>query len=399
MQAASGWPTSEVPQEMSEMRKRKLAIAVNTIAPYRLPIYAALGEHYDTLLLHGGAEANRAWELNIPAHLQARKVWTWQLRLKKKTGVIGVTDTRHFHVNLGLIWELPRFRPDIIISNELGLRTLISMVYAKLARVPHWVWWGGTMHSERNITGIKKRLRSLMAGMMKHWISYGETSTEYLEFIGVPRTRILQIQNCVPHETFLKEPASTRSWFVGEPRPVLFSVGQLVARKGLDKLIDACGRLVKQGFQFTLALAGNGPDKEKLQEQAAAVQIPSFQLLGNQSQEALNELYRAADVFIFPTLEDVWGLVANEAVWTGIPVLCSKYAGCVPEIIPSENVFDPNDPDSFDAALRKIFTKTLEPSDTQKLLTWQQVAKMILDAIGGKATESDHEKDQRTAIN
>lgn len=368
------------------MRKKKLAIAVNTIAPYRLPIYAALGEHFETLLLHGGAESNRSWELKIPDHLQSRKVWTWQIRLKKTTGVAGVKDTRHFHVNLGLIWELPRFRPDVIISNELGLRTLISMVYARVANVPHWVWWGGTMHSERNITGMKKRLRSLMAGMMKRWISYGATSTEYLEFIGVPRSRILQIQNCVPHETYLKEPASGRSWFAGDPRPVLFSVGQLVARKGLDKLIDACGRLVKEGFQFTLALAGNGPDKEKLQAQAEAAHIPSFQLLGNQSQEALNELYRAADVFIFPTLEDVWGLVANEAVWTGTPVLCSRYAGCAPEIIPPGNVFDPNDPDSFDAALRKIFAKTLEPSDTSKLLTWQQVAHMIQTAIDGDST-------------
>ncbi len=379
------------------MRKRKLAIAVNTIAPYRLPIYAALGEHYETLLLHGGSEANRSWELKIPDHLQARKVWTWQIRLKKRTGVAGVTDTRHFHVNLGLIWELPRFRPDVIISNELGLRTLLSMVYARVARVPHWVWWGGTMHSERNITGMKKRLRSLMASMMKHWISYGETSTEYLEFIGVPRSRILQIQNCVPHENFLKEPASGRSWFVGDPRPVLLTVGQLVARKGLDRLIDACGRLVQEGFEFTLALVGNGPDKEKLRAQAEAVQIPSFQLLGNQSQDTLNELYRAADVFIFPTLEDVWGLVANEAVWTGTPVLCSRYAGCASEIIPPGNVFDPNDPDSFDAALRKIFTQTLEPSRIEKLLTWQQVTDIILKEIGGTSSYAAREKSRAVA--
>ena len=379
------------------MRKKKLAIAVNTIAPYRLPIYAALGEHYETLLLHGGSEANRSWELKIPGHLQARKVWTWQIRLKKQTGVAGVTDTRHFHVNLGLIWELPRFRPDVIISNELGLRTLISMVYARVARVPHWVWWGGTMHSERNITGMKKRLRSLMASMMKHWISYGETSTEYLEFIGVPRSRILQIQNCVPHENFMKEPASGRSWFVGDPRPVLLTVGQLVARKGMDRLIDACGRLVKEGFKFTLVLVGNGPDKEKLRAQAEAAQIPSFQLLGNQSQEALNELYRAADVFIFPTLEDVWGLVANEAVWTGTPVLCSRYAGCAPEIIPPGNVFDPNDPDSFDAALRKIFTQTLEPNRIEKLLTWQQVTEMILKEIDGMSSYSGREKTRAVA--
>ena len=367
---------------MHRMRKMKrLAIAVNTIAPYRLPIYATLAESYQTLILHGGDEANRSWKLAIPEHLQARKVWTLQIRLKKQTGVLGVTDTRYFHINLGLLWELPRFRPDVIISNELGLRTLISIAYAKLTDVPLWIWWGGTMHSERNITGLKKRLRSFMVGLIKRWISYGSTSTEYLEHLGVPRKQILQIQNCVPHEAFIHARAKPHEWFLGDPRPVILSVGQLVARKGLDKLIEACGRLARKDFAFTLVLVGNGPDQAKLQELATRASLQHFHLLPNQPQDVLNELYRTAEVFVFPTLEDVWGLVANEAAWAGTPVLCSKYAGCAPEIIPVENIFDPNDPASFDAALEKVRTRTVAPNDLARLLTWQQVSAMIVESI------------------
>ncbi len=362
-------------------KKKRLAIAVNTIAPYRLPIYSALGEHFDTLILHGGSEANRSWQPDVPQHLQSRKVFTWQLRLKKQTGVPGVFDTRYFHVNLGLLWELPLFRPDIIISNELGLRTLISIAYAKIARVPLWVWWGGTLHSERNITGLKKYFRSLMVHLVDHWISYGATSTEYLQFLAVQRDRILQIQNCVPHENFQQKPNSQNAWFESEPHPVLLSVGQLVARKGLGKLVEACGRLAHEGYKFTLVLVGNGADREKLHKQASEAGIQYFHLLPNQSQQTLNELYRAADVFVFPTLEDVWGLVVNEAVWAGTTVLCSKYAGCASEIIEPENIFDPNDPESFDVALRKSFAGGLKPSEPAKLLTWQQVSTMIVESI------------------
>ena len=57
--------------------------------------------------------------------------------------------------------------------------------------------------------------------------------------------------------------------------------------------------------------------------------------------------YRSADVLIFPTLEDVWGLVANEAELCGLPVLCSKYAGCAKEIFTAESIFDPMDTSDF----------------------------------------------------
>ena len=58
-------------------------------------------------------------------------------------------------------------------------------------------------------------------------------------------------------------------------------------------------------------------------------------------------VYRSGDALILPTLSDVWGVVANEAVLSGIPVLCSKYAGCAKELLTEESVFDPEDAPEF----------------------------------------------------
>lgn len=355
-------------------KKRRLAILVNIIAPYRVPIYAALAERFNTVVLHGGNEPNRQWTVQIPPHLKTRKVFTLQMPQRKKCGVDGVVDTSYVHLNLGLIYWLIRFRPEVIISHEMGLRTILAIFYGKLMRVPVWVWWGGTMHSERNIDGLRARLRRFVVRHVSRWISYGATTTEYLQSLGVPRENILQIQNCVPHETFLATPEGGTRWFAGSPRPVILNVGQLIQRKGLDKLIEAGGRLASRGLQFTMAVVGHGPEKDNLLQLAKSQRIPNFAILPNQSQQSLNEIFRSADVFVFPTLEDNWGLVVNEALWAGLPVLSSKYAGCAPELLPEENIFDPMSAESFDAALMKVFDGRVSLPDRSRLRTWQEVA-------------------------
>ena len=362
-------------------KKKRLAVLVNVIAPYRLPILGALAEQFDTLVLHGGSEPNRTWTINLPQEVKSRRVFTLQIPLLKKTGVDGVMDTSYLHLNLGLIWWLIRFRPQIILSNEMGLRTIIAVLYGKLARVPVWVWWGGTLHSERNVTKTKKILRGLLVKRICRWLSYGASTTEYLESIGVPREQILQIQNCVPQEIFQVVPSEAPGWFKDSPHPVILTVGQLLQRKGHDKLIEACGRLARRGAAFSLVIVGQGPEMKRLQALAKESGIANFQIIPNQTQPVLNEIYRSADAFAFPTLEDVWGLVVNEAMWAGIPVLCSKYAGCATELLPESQIFDPLSAESFDQALAMVVAKSVRPSDCSTLLPWQEVGAMICRSL------------------
>lgn len=360
---------------------KRLAILLNIIAPYRIPILASLAESFETLVLHGGTEPNRTWTLELPPFLRTHKVFTVQIPIRETTGFAGVSDTTYLHLNLGLVWWLLRFRPHIVLSNEMGLRTVIAAIYGKVARVPVWVWWGGTVHSERNISNSKRLLRFLLARQIKRWISYGSTSTQYLESIGVGRKRILQIQNCVPQATYHDVSCQRHEWFKSYPRPVILSVGQLVQRKGYDRLIEACGRLASRGAQFTLIIVGQGPEQHRLEELATKSQIEHFEVLPNQAQCTLSEIYRASDVFVFPTLEDVWGLVVNEAMWSGTPVLCSQYAGCAADLLSESNIFDPLSEHSFDLALAKIFDRSIEPPDRSSLQTSEEVSDMICRSL------------------
>jgi glycosyltransferase involved in cell wall biosynthesis len=360
--------------------KPKLALLLNMISPYRLPIYSALADQFDLLLLHGGKEANRDSWSNFEDALPKAKVvraWGWQIRGAKK--IKGkVFDERFIHITPGIAWHLLCFNPDLIISNEMGFRSVIALAYATVFQKPAWIWWGGTLHSERNICWLKKVLRKAITLWADHWVTYGQTSTEYLLSWGVKRERILQSQNGIDEERFKTtvEPA----WMI-QPQPVVLHVGQFIERKGIGLLLEAAAALQKRGWEFSLLLVGSGRDKEKLERRAQSLDLKNVHFLPAQPPDRMPSVYRSADVVVFPTLEDVWGLVANEAILSGIPVLCSKYAGCAPELFSPENIFSPEDLNEFTEKLGAAILGRISRTDPSRLKTIGQLSGELVQEL------------------
>lgn len=358
-------------------RKSKVAVLINLIAPYRVPVYARLAECFELLVLHGQMETNRGWKnVRVPG-AEIRDAWGWQFKFPiRKFGK--VFDYRFLHLEPGYLTELLHFRPRAMITNELGFRTFLGLLYGFLFRIPVWVWWGGTLHTEHALDPARRFFRHIAVRAVRHWISYGETSTEYLLSLNVPRGRILQIQNCVDESWYVKPVPPALDL---HPKPVLLHVGQLIARKGVTELLHAAARLQAEGRQFSLVLVGGGPDLAEFEQLTAELGLCNLHFYPSQPAESIAAYYRSADVLVFPTMQDVWGLVANEAVLSGLPVLCSKYAGCAKEIFPPECIFDPADPDAFLAALRRAVEGRLPSGARERLKTNREVADMIVDDI------------------
>jgi glycosyltransferase involved in cell wall biosynthesis len=367
--------------------KRKLALLLNIIAPARLRLYSFLADHFDLLILHGGTEANReSWSGLEEAIPNARVVraWGWQLPQAKK--VDGeVFDEKFFHVTPGFAWHLLRFRPEAVISNEMGLRTLTALAYGTLFRKPVWVWWGGTSHTERQTGPLRKIVRKVVTLWTRHWISYGRTSTEYLQQLGVKRDRILESQNAVDEARFQvdAEPA----WTI-QPRPVVLHAGQFIEREGLGLLLAAASILQKQGCEFSLLLVGSGREKQALEQRVATIGLKNVHFRPAQTPEKMPSVYRSADVLVFPTLEDVWGLVANEAILSGVPVLCSKYAGCAPEIFSEVNIFTPDDLNEFTEKLRDAISGRLPKTDPSRLKTTQVLGSELVKELNSQLSSN-----------
>lgn len=361
-------------------KRKRVVIMVNLVAPYRVPVYETIGNAFETTILHSGHESNRTtWgdTLSKLKHCKTKKSWGFTIKIRKgKRG--SVYDYRYLHLTPGYFWDLVRIWPSAVIGDEMGFRTVAALIFGSLFQKPVWVWWGGTKHNARDIGKIKKALRWIIVRWAKRWISYGQTSTEYLEFLGVKRERILQIQNCVDETLFSPDaqPALQIS-----PKPVLLHVGQLTNLKGGDRLIAACAELRSKGKVFSLLLVGNGPQRETWERQARELGFDDITFVAGKKPEEMASIYRSADVLVFATLDDVWGLVVNEALLCGVPVLGSIYAGCVEEILPEQNRFDPMNHEQFVEILNAFLQGMISPADTSPLKKSSEVGAMIVTAI------------------
>ena len=141
-------------------------------------------------------------------------------------------------------------------------------------------------------------------------------------------------------------------------QPVFIVVGGIIPRKGLDRLLEACAILQRQGCDdYTLLVVGDGPQREELENFTQKNDLTKcVQWAGRVDYNHLGAYFRKADVFVLPTLEDTWGLVLLEAMVLGKPILCSKWAGAAELVIDGENgyCFDPYEPAKLAELMRRF---------------------------------------------
>ncbi len=137
-------------------------------------------------------------------------------------------------------------------------------------------------------------------------------------------------------------------WRLSLKGTCLLYVGRLTREKGLRQLLGAWAEM-KPGLNqnASLLLVGSGPDRDFLENTCKVQGLNNVRFTGAIDYDDLALFYAVASAFVIPTLEDNWSLVVPEALACGLPVLCSKYNGCWPELVQEGRngwVFDPLDP-------------------------------------------------------
>ena len=120
-----------------------------------------------------------------------------------------------------------------------------------------------------------------------------------------------------------------------EEEKIVISVGQFIYRKGFDVLIRSAGRLNKN---IGIYIIGGEPNDYYLNLKNE-YKAENLHFIGFKSKYELAEYYKAADLFVFPTREDIWGLVVNEAMAYGLPVITTNRCISGLELVDSRNGF------------------------------------------------------------
>jgi glycosyltransferase involved in cell wall biosynthesis len=340
----------------------RVAFLTNIISPYRAPVFRHLAQTPGWSLrvfVNAASEFDRSWSVDLAGLdvVRSRSVSIPRRVVSREPIVFEQVIT--LHVPTGLWADLRRFRPDVIISHELGPRTLLAAAYARVHRIPLVIWSYQSRISATQGRRTRGFVRRRLLRQCRRAVGMGVQAREVLEAWGAPGSRIVDAPNATDHralrerfETAESEAraAAIRDRVAGHRRIALV-VGRLVPLKGTAAILDAWLRLPAETRErWRLVFVGEGP-LDPLVRDARPLGV---HLEGPVPVEEMADWYRAADLHVFPSMGDVWGLVVNEAMACGVPTLCSIHAGCCDDLV-QDGVnglsFDPTSGDGGSAAL------------------------------------------------
>ncbi|MFB3922531.1 MAG: glycosyltransferase family 4 protein [Terriglobia bacterium] len=249
-----------------------------------------------------------------------------------------------------ILWDLVRFRPDIIVTNGFHLCSLYALIVKWLlgSRVV-LIWQGVSAETGGTPGSLRLKVRRAMARFFDLAVCNTREGSDYLTgLVKMPLEKVVHFVGEVADRHCFPTRNETLKPFESLKRPLFLFVGRMIRGKGVEKLLEACAILIRRGLRdFSVALVGEGRDREYFRRLASRLGIaPWTTWKGFVPYERLGPIYEASDVFVLPSLEDTWGVVVAEAMCFGKPVICSVQAGSSELVEEGRNgfVFNPYAP-------------------------------------------------------
>ncbi len=191
---------------------------------------------------------------------------------------------------------------------------------------------------DRKKSRWKEKAKAMFFRRCDGFFCYGSRSKQYVASYGIDPRKIYDgCQSAALAHGY--EAAAIRAHYAANSFPAecafrFLYIGRLAEEKGLFDLLDAFARVRQQLPAARLDMVGSGELEQDLRQRAAQLGIGSaVTLLGTKTPQDIGQLLMNSAAMILPSLREPWGLVVNEALSFGCPVVVSDICGCVPELV------------------------------------------------------------------
>ena len=302
-----------------------MVVVDDHLTPYRIPLFDRLAAKFEYLEVLLCAEPLRYRQFDPPASLDFRYRRLPNLIFRLVRPPFG--EPRFLILNPNLLFHLLRLRPEVIVGYAYSIPAWTAFLAAKLLRAGFVSWSTDTLHTERHLGPGQRLSRRLLIGSADSYITASSDGRDKFQSYGVPAERI----HIVHQRTFV-DPLTPAPRQDG-PVSFLF-VGALSRRKGVHLLLQALARVIKRQPAVALTIVGAGSEGPALEAQAAELGVrDAIRFAGFVQPGGLASYYRQADAFVFPSLEDTFGVVVADAAAAGLPIVSSVYAGSTRDFV------------------------------------------------------------------
>lgn len=338
----------------------RYVFVTNFCPHYRVQTFAALSRHVEVTFYFYSSGGEKYW---LKEHGTRRGDFACEY--------LSGMDIGHTRITPGLVSRLWNEDYDTVIKCINGKFALaVTYLIARLRRKP-FVLWTGVWHTLHSPT--HRFLFPLTRYLYRHSdaiVTYGDHVKRYLTNLGVSAEKIFVAHHAVDNAACArpvseKEVRALRSVLrLPEGRRIVLYVGRLQRIKGLDILLTAFAKT--EISDAVLVLAGTGSEQFVLEQQAMKLSIlPRVRFTGYIPVEHIVSYYASAYVAVLPSIttptgKECWGLVVNEAMNQGLPVIATDAVGAAAGGLVQHGVngliVPERDPESLAAALRRILS-------------------------------------------
>ncbi|MBZ0159600.1 MAG: glycosyltransferase [bacterium] len=343
----------------------KLGILVSHPIQYFVPVYRALSERPDVSLL-----VLYRTRMGVDAYYDPGFAQTvqWDIPLldgheshflSNKTALTGYEP--------GIVKELLRRRFDVLIVHGYnGLTNLLAVLVAKLIGTRVFVRGDTRLQRHHLSAPFWKRLfKHFLFKMFDGVLAIGSLNRAYYAAFGVAEERIFFAPFCVDNAMFslqaeelqIQRLKCRRTLGLPEDCTVVLYASKLILQKRPADLVRAFALVAPRFRDAWLVMAGSGEEEPILRSMVVAFGIERVHFIGFQNQSNLPTLYAASDVFVLPADAESWGLVLNEVMAAGLPVVVSDEVGAAADLVQGQGtgfVYPCGDVEALAGALESL---------------------------------------------
>lgn len=331
---------------------KKILIISSFPAPYRVDVFKGLKKHFDIKIFF------------ITDNDQNRNSSYFSGKDQIDYGVLSDPDDK-----IRFNHEVKNLRTyDLLMAYDWYLKESLKVEWKCIRMgIPYIINCDGAFLDTRR--SFKNCMKTFVKRMfIRHaalCFSSGKAATQYFQYYGAGSERIkthhfssLHEENIIQNPISTKEKEILRRNLGLSDKKMILSVGQFIYRKGYDLLLEAWKMCDKK---YQLVLIGGGELRAEYENKIAQEKYENVHLIDYLPTGKVFQYYQAADLFVLPTREDIWGLVVNEALAFGLPVISTERCNAAMELIKNDvngSIVPTEDPVALSDSIIRFMKKT-----------------------------------------
>ena len=297
------------------MVKQRILYLTNIPSPYRVEFFNELTKYMDVTVafeLRNAKNRDEAWQRGE----------NYKFKAVFMKPLITRTESAYCPEVFKLLTE---FKNDIIVVGGYATPTgMAAILYLKANKIHFYLNCDGGFISDDSL--LKKKIKTFFIGSANYYLSTGVGADKYLVYYGAKKERIyhysfssLREEDIEVTAKIKEEKLKLRNLLgICEEKMVVF-VGSFIHRKGIDILLKAC-----KDLEDTAVVLVGGSDISAYTDIVSGKLKEHIYPVGFKNKEEIKKYYQAADLMVLPTREDIWGLVVNEAMAQGLPIVTTN---------------------------------------------------------------------------